>query len=67
MTPVESVLAAIRAVATDEHDKGDRFERLMLHAFRTDRTFRQQFTDVWRWMDWPGRSGADIGIEAPQV
>jgi predicted helicase len=63
LTPVESVLAAIRAVATDEHDKGDRFERLMLHAFRTDRTFRQQFTDVWRWMDWPGRSGADIGID----
>lgn len=63
MTPVEAVLAEIRAAATDEHDKGDRFEQLMLHAFRTDRTFRQQFTDVWRWMDWPGRSGADIGID----
>ena len=35
----------------------------MLHAFQTDRTFRQQFTDVWRWMDWPGRSGADIGVD----
>jgi predicted helicase len=63
LTPVEEVLARIRAAATDEHDKGDRFEQLMLHAFRTDRTFRQQFTDVWRWMDWPGRSGADIGID----
>jgi len=63
VTPVEAVLTAIRAAATDEHDKGDRFERLMLHAFKTDRTFRQQFTDVWRWMDWPGRSGADIGID----
>src|SRR6185295_3179711 len=63
MTPVETVLAAIRAAAKDEHDKGDRFERLMLHAFTTDRTFRQQFTDVWRWMDWSGRTGADIGID----
>lgn len=63
MTPVEAVLDEIRAVATDEHDKGDRFERLMLHAFQTDRTFRQQFTDVWQWMDWPGRAGADIGID----
>lgn len=63
MTPVEELLAEIRTISTDEHDKGDRFERLMLHAFQTDRTFRQQFTDVWRWMDWPGRSGADIGVD----
>lgn len=63
VTPVEKVLEQIRAIAIDEHDKGDRFEQLMLHAFKTDRTFRQQFTDVWRWMEWPGRSGADIGID----
>jgi predicted helicase len=63
LTPVEQVLEQIREVATDEHDKGDRFERLMLHAFRTDRTYQQQFTDVWRWIDWPGRSGADIGVD----
>ncbi len=63
MTPVEQVLADIRAIAKDEHDKGDRFERLMLHAFKTDRTFRQQFSQVWRWMEWPGRSGMDIGVD----
>ena len=62
-TPVEAVLERIRAVAMDDHDKGDRFEQLMLHAFKTDRSFRQQFTEVWRWMDWPGRTGADIGID----
>jgi predicted helicase len=62
-TPVEAVLEEIRAVSKDEHDKGDRFEQLMLHAFQTDRTFRQQFTEVWRWMDWPGRTGTDIGID----
>ncbi|MCA1707443.1 MAG: hypothetical protein LC808_30920 [Actinobacteria bacterium] len=63
MTPVEELLDEIRSVATDEHDKGDTFEQLMLHAFKTDRTFRQQLTDVWRWMEWPGRSGVDIGID----
>jgi predicted helicase len=63
MTPVEQVLADIRAIASDEHDKGDRFERLMLHAFQTDRTFQKQFTEVWRWMDWPGRRGVDIGVD----
>lgn len=63
MTPVEQVLEEIRVAASDEHDKGDRFERLVLHALRTDRTYQQQFTDVWRWMDWPGRGGADIGVD----
>jgi len=55
MTPVEQVLAGIRAISTDEHDKGDRFERLMLHAFQTDRTFRQQFSRSG--CGWTGRSG----------
>ena len=32
MTPVEAVLDEIRAAAADEHDKGARFEELMLHA-----------------------------------
>src|SRR5262245_56531215 len=63
MTPVEQLLTDIRAIATDEHDKGARFERLMLHAFQTDRTFRQQFTQVWLWQDWPGRTGVDIGVD----
>jgi predicted helicase len=63
MTAVEQVLEQIREIATDEHDKGDRFERLMLHALQTDRTFQQQFTHVWRWMDWPERSSADIGVD----
>lgn len=63
VTAVEQVLADIRAIASDEHDKGDRFERLMLHAFQTDRTFQKQFTEVWRWMEWPGRSGSDIGVD----
>jgi predicted helicase len=63
MTAVEQLLEQIREVATDEHDKGDRFERLMLHGFRTDRTFQQQFAQVWRWMDWPDRDSRDIGID----
>jgi predicted helicase len=63
VTPVEEVLEEIRAIATDEHDKGSRFEQLMLHAFKTDRTYRQQFSQVWLWMDWPDRAGPDVGID----
>lgn len=63
MTPVEQVLEDIRATAKDEHDKGDRFEHLVLHALQADRTFAAQFKQVWRWMDWPDRGGADIGVD----
>lgn len=35
MTPVEQVLENIRTVATDKHDKGDRFKQVVLHALQT--------------------------------
>ena len=61
---VSRVLELIRAHSTSEWDKGDRFERLMQGAFRTDRTYRERFTDVWLWMDWPDRGDEpDIRID----
>ena len=61
---VTQVLDAIRRVASSERDKGDRFERLVQSAFRTDRTYRDRFSDVWLWMDWPERgSEPDTGID----
>ena len=63
MTPVETVLDELRAISQTEKEKGDRFEQLMLHAFRTDRTFANQFTDVWMWNDWPGKTTVDIGVD----
>ena len=62
--PVSRVLEDIRKHATSERDTGERFERLIQEAFRTDRTYRERFTDVWMWMEWPGREGEpDIGID----
>ncbi len=66
-TPVKSatdVLDTLRLRATSSRDLGDRFERLILSAFRTDRTYRERFTDVWLWMDWADRVGEpDTGID----
>jgi hypothetical protein len=50
---VTEVLESIRDESTSESDKGTRFERLMVEAFRTDRTYRERFSHVWMWMDWP--------------
>jgi predicted helicase len=35
----------------------------MLHAFQTDRTYRRQLSQAWRWMDWPEQSSADVRID----
>lgn len=61
---VTQVLESIREHATSEHDKGERFERLVQGALKTDRTYQDRFADVWMWMDWPDRDGeSDTGID----
>jgi len=61
---VSSVLDSIREHSTSERDKGDRFERVVQEALRIDRTYRERFTDVWLWMEWPGRGNEpDTGID----
>ena len=62
---VSEILESIRLASTSERDKGDRFETLMRTALRTDRTYAEQFTDVWLWMDWPDRPSnePDTGID----
>ena len=64
MSSVATVLEQLRAASTSEADKGSRFERLIREALRTDRTYRERFSDVWLWSDWPDRGNVpDIGID----
>ena len=61
---IHDILDELRASALDERDKGDKFERLMQGYFRTDPEWALQFSDVWMWSEWPGRSGKpDTGID----
>jgi len=64
MSTLEDVLDQLYYSATDERDKGDKFERLMLQFFKTDLFWTDRFSDVWMWMDWPERHGRkDMGID----
>jgi len=63
VTTILDILAELRAAATDERDKGGRFERLMAAYLRTDPLYADRFTEVWMWADWPGREGVDTGID----
>lgn len=60
---VTGVIDEIIAISANTADQGGRFERLMKHAFQTDRTYRERFSNVWLWNRWPDRQSADRGID----
>ena len=47
----------------DEQDRGRAFEPLVKRVLSTDPLYRERFAEVWRWHEWPGRDGGDIGID----
>jgi len=47
MITILEIMADLRAAATDQRGKGDRFERLMASYLRTDHLYADRFTEVW--------------------
>ena len=43
--------------------RGDAFEQLCQWFLRTDPEYSRVLKTVWLWNEWPGRWGADIGID----
>lgn len=61
---LERVLSEIRQLSISEHEKGQRFERLMLGFLRVAPQWATKFRHVWLWNDWKGNSGeVDTGID----
>lgn len=62
---IHHILDELRKQATSKRDLGDKFERLMVSFFKTDPIYKDLFSDVWLWMDWPGRhkDEVDTGID----
>ncbi len=64
MTTIHDILAEFREVATSNRDQGDKFERLIAGYLATEPQYRERFSDVWMWSDWPGRGNQpDTGID----
>jgi predicted helicase len=60
------VLAKYRKIAFSEHDKGERFERLMQAYLKTDPKYYCLFKNVWLWNEFPCKhdlGGNDTGID----
>ena len=47
----------------DERDRGRAFEPLVQKVLLTAPMYRERFAEVYRWDEWPGRDGGDIGID----
>lgn len=64
-TNVHDVLKAIRDSSTVNHERGTRFERLMVKYLSTDPQWTEQYSKVWMWADWPGAASnkKDTGID----
>ncbi|WP_420113772.1 DEAD/DEAH box helicase, partial [Pseudactinotalea sp.] len=61
---IEYILDKLYHSATDERDKGDKFERLIRKYLLVEPLFADRFDEVWRWSDWPERgSRPDRGID----
>lgn len=64
MKTIHDILEQLAQAATDNRDKGDKFERLMEGFFKADPLYSAKFSSVWLWSDWPGRNAKpDTGID----
>lgn len=63
MGSIHEVMKAFRE-APSNSERGTKFEKLMVRYFDLDPLLSQQYDEVWRWIDWPGRKGKpDTGID----
>lgn len=64
MITINTILKEFRETAKSTRDLGDKFERLMVQYFAADPLYKEHFSKVWLWMDFPKRKNApDTGID----
>ena len=63
-SPFNDALKALEAQAKTTREKGDKFEALTKAFLEQDSLYKEQFTKLWFWRDWPLRAGRpDTGID----
>ena len=53
------VYEVLRDRYPDPRERGRQFEPLVQQVLTTDRQYRDRYTKVWHWNEWPGRDGSD--------
>lgn len=64
MKTLDDVLLQLRDMSQTTREQGDYFERLILRVLKVSPIYKDQFSNVWLWSDWPGRDRRiDAGID----
>jgi predicted helicase len=64
MTTIHDILEEFREDATSNRDLGDKFEQLIVAYLKTDPMYKDRFSNIWMWMEWPKRGNRpDTGID----
>ena len=63
MNPPSSLDDLLERLPSEPHLHGEEFERAAKWFLKTDPSYASELREVWLWRDWPGRWGADIGID----
>ena len=64
MIHLEKLLEGYRSTAHHTRDLGDKFERLIKRFLKVDSIYKERFSNVWLWKDFPERNGKqDVGID----
>ncbi|MBP6820812.1 MAG: DEAD/DEAH box helicase [Acidobacteria bacterium] len=64
ITTIHTILEEFRQAATSNRDLGDKFERLIANYLVTDPLYKDKYSDVWLWTEWPDRRNQpDTGID----
>ncbi|MFK4389872.1 putative helicase [Peribacillus frigoritolerans] len=64
MTTIHSILEEFRKAPRSNRDMGDKFERLIASYLMTDPMYKDKYSEVWLWSDWPLRNNRpDTGID----
>ena len=65
---ITKILKEFRQNSHSPRELGDKFERLMLNYLKTDPIYKEYFSQVWLWMDFPKRGNMpDTGIDLVAV
>lgn len=64
MSTIHDILTEFREAAQSKRDMGDKFERLFANFLVTEPSYKDRFSNVWLWTEWPGRGNKpDTGID----
>jgi predicted helicase len=63
-TTIHTILEEFRQAAHSNRDLGDKFEKLIANYLVTDPLYKDKYSDVWLWQEWPARGNRpDTGID----